>query len=109
MTDLTKKKCVPCEAGAQPLTKEEAEKYMGQVKDWHLSGDAKHVSKEFKFENFLEAMAFANKITAVAEAEGHHPDLAIGWGRVGVELSTHAIKGLSENDFILASKVDQIV
>ncbi len=106
--DLTKKKCVPCEAGMPPLTKEEAEKLMQQVKGWHLAGDAKHISKEFKFENFLEAMAFANKITAVAEAEGHHPDLSIGWGRVGVELSTHAIKGLSENDFILAAKIDAI-
>lgn len=108
MMDLIKKKCVPCEAGAAPLTKEEAEKYMQQVKDWHLSGDAKHISKEFRFENFLEAMAFANKITIVAEEEGHHPDLSISWGRVGVELSTHAIKGLSENDFIVAAKIDRI-
>ena len=106
--DLTKKRCIPCEVGGLPLTKEEAEKLMQQVKGWHLSGDAKHISKEFKFKNFLEAMAFANNITAVAEAEGHHPDLAIGWGKVGVELSTHAIHGLSENDFILAAKIDQI-
>ena len=81
---------------------------MPQTKDWKLSGDGKHISKEFKFANFLEAMAFANKITAVAEEEGHHPDLSIGWGRVGIELSTHAIKGLSENDFILAAKIDHI-
>jgi len=106
--DLAKKRCVPCEAGVSPLTKEEAEKLMQQVKGWHLAADTKHISKEFKFENFLEAMAFGNKTTAVAEAEGHHPDLTIGWGRVGVELSTHAIKGLSENDFILAAKIDQI-
>src|SRR3989344_5240728 len=106
--DLTKKRCVPCEVGALPLTREEAEKLMQRVKEWHLSGDAKHISKEYKFKNFLEAMAFANKITAVAEAEGHHPDLSIGWGRVGVKLSTHAIHGLSENDFILAAKIDQI-
>ena len=59
--------------------------------------------------NFLEAMAFANKITAVAEEEGHHPDLHISWGKVGIELSTHAIKGLSENDFILAAKIDTLV
>ena len=106
--DLAKKRCVPCEAGVPPLTKEEAEKLLQQVKSWHLSADAKHISKEFKFENFLEAMAFANKITAVAEQEGHHPDLSIGWGRVGIELSTHAIGGLSENDFILAAKIDKI-
>ncbi|MBI4093625.1 4a-hydroxytetrahydrobiopterin dehydratase [Candidatus Kaiserbacteria bacterium] len=106
--NLAKKKCVPCEAGALPLTKEEAEKYMQQVKGWHLSGDAKHISKEFKFKNFLEAMTFANNIANVAEQEGHHPDLSISWGRVAIELSTHAIKGLSENDFILAAKIDQI-
>lgn len=106
--DLAKKKCVPCEAGVPPFTKEEAEKLLSQVSGWHLSGDAKHISKEYHFENFLEAVGFANKITAVAEEEGHHPDLSIGWGRVGVELSTHAIKGLSENDFILAAKIDKI-
>ena len=108
MSDLAKKKCVPCEAGAAPLTKEEAEKTLQQVKDWKLSGDAKHISREFAFANFLDAMAFANKITAVAEEEGHHPDLHISWGKVGVELSTHSIKGLSENDFILAAKIDEI-
>lgn len=106
--DLTKKKCVPCEAGVPALTKEEAEKLIQQVTSWHLSGDAKHISKEFRFKNFLDAMAFVNKIADVAEEEGHHPDLSIGWGRVGVELSTHAINGLSENDFILAAKIDQI-
>ena len=108
MTDLASKHCVPCEGGMPPATKEEAEILLGRVKDWKLSGDAKHISKEFKFKNFLEAMAFANKITAIAEEEGHHPDLSIGWGRVGVELTTHAIKGLSENDFILAAKIDKI-
>ncbi len=90
------------------MTREEAEKLIQQIKGWHLSGDGKTISKEFKFENFLEAMGFANKITAIAEEEGHHPDLSIGWGRVGVELTTHAIKGLSENDFILGAKIDGI-
>ena len=105
--DLAKKKCVPCEAGVPPLSKDEAEKLMQQVKDWHLSADAKHISKEYRFLNFLEAIGFANKITAVAEEEGHHPDLSIGWGKVEVELSTHAIKGRSENDCILAAKIDR--
>jgi len=91
-----------------PATKEEAEKLIRRVVGWKLSGDGKHISKDFKFENFLEAMGFANKITAIAEEEGHHPDLSIGWGRVGVELTTHAIKGLSENDFILAAKIEKI-
>ena len=106
--DLTKQMCVPCEGGSAPLTKEEAEKLLQQTPSWKLSGDTKHIHKEFPFKNFLEAMAFANKITAIAEDEGHHPDLSIGWGRVGIELTTHAIKGLSVNDFILAAKIDQI-
>src|SRR3989338_2237228 len=97
--DLANKHCVPCEGGMLPATKGEAEILIQKIKGWKLSGDAKHISKEFKFENFLEAMGFANKITAVAEAEGHHPDLTIGWGKAGVEITTHAIKGLSENDF----------
>lgn len=108
MVDLASKRCVPCESGMPPATKEEAEMLIQRVEGWKLSGDAKHISKEFTFKDFLEAMAFANKITAVAEEEGHHPDLSIGWGRVGIELSTHAIKGLSDNDFILAAKIDQL-
>ena len=106
--DLAQNRCKPCESGMPPATKEEAEKLIQRVVGWKLSGDGKHISKEFKFENFLEAMGFANKITAIAEEEGHHPDLSIGWGRVGVELTTHAIKGLSENDFILAAKIEKI-
>lgn len=90
------------------MTPMEATAMLGHVKGWSLSPDKKKISKEFKCKDFVEAMAFANKITAVAESEGHHPDLFIGWGRVGVELTTHAIEGLSENDFILAAKVDTI-
>ena len=106
--DLTKKKCIPCEAGVLPLAKEEAGKLIGQVDDWHLADGATHISKEYTFKNFLDAMSFANKIADIAEQEGHHPDLSIDWGRVGVTLTTHAIGGLSENDFILAAKIDQI-
>lgn len=91
-----------------PLTKEEAETLLKQVSGWALSPDAKKISKAFTFKNFLEAIGFANKITPVAEAEGHHPDLMVSWGKVVVELSTHAIRGLSENDFILAAKIDEI-
>ncbi len=78
-----------------------------QVKGWAPSEDGRSILKQFKFHNFTEAMDFANKITPIAEAEGHHPDLCVSWGKVVVELSTHAIKGLSENDFILAAKIDQ--
>jgi 4a-hydroxytetrahydrobiopterin dehydratase len=106
--DLAQKKCVPCEGGAVPLERAEAETLLKQVSGWSLGADGKKISKEFKFKDFLEAMAFANKITPIAEAEGHHPDLSIGWGKVGVELTTHAIGGLSENDFILAAKIDTL-
>lgn len=106
--DLAQKKCVACEGGAKPMTPMEATAMLAHIHGWLLSSDKKKISKQFKFKNFVEAMEFANKITPIAEAEGHHPDLSIGWGKVGVELSTHAIQGLSENDFILAAKIDQI-
>lgn len=106
--DLAQKRCIPCEGGTVPMFKQEAEELLKQVNGWSLSEDGKKISKQFKFKNFVQAMEFANKITPIAEAEGHHPDLSIQWGRVGVELSTHAIGGLSENDFILAAKIDLI-
>lgn len=90
------------------MTPMEANAMLGHVNEWILSAEKKKISRQFKFKNFVEAMSFANKITSIAESEGHHPDLAIGWGRVGVELSTHSIGGLSENDFILAAKIDKI-
>ncbi len=105
---LAEKKCVPCEVGAIPLTIPEAEQFLGQIKGWTLSEDGKKISKSFKFKNFVGAMEFANKITPVAETEGHHPDLFVGWGKVKVEIFTHSIKGLSENDFILAAKIDEL-
>jgi 4a-hydroxytetrahydrobiopterin dehydratase len=105
---LAQKHCVPCEGGTLPLFKPQAEEILKQLHGWLLSADAKKLTKEFKFKNFLEAMVFANKITPIAEAEGHHPDLSVGWGRVKVELTTHALGGLSMNDFILASKIDEI-
>jgi 4a-hydroxytetrahydrobiopterin dehydratase len=106
--ELAQKKCVACEGDARPLNKIEAEVLLKQVNDWQLSSDAKTISKQFTFKNFAEAMAFANQVGEIAESEGHHPDLSIGWGRVGIELTTHAINGLSENDFIVAAKIDQI-
>lgn len=106
--DLTQKRCVACEGGGKPMTPMEAEAMSKHITGWNVERGAKKISKQFKFKNFVEAMEFANKITPIAETEGHHPDLSVGWGRVGVELSTHAIGGLSENDFILAAKIDRI-
>lgn len=108
MSDLAQKKCVACEGGMPPLNKVEAEVLLKQVKGWTLSGDARWLSKEFKFKDFKDAMGFANKVGDIAESEGHHPDLQISWGKVVIELTTHAILGLSENDFILAAKIDKV-
>ena len=108
MTNLVSKKCVPCEEGTTPLNRAEAEDFLEELPGWTLTRQGKGIAKEYRFKNFAEALAFANKIGAVAEAEGHHPDLAVSWGKVGVSLSTHSIGGLSENDFILAAKIDAL-
>lgn len=105
---LADKKCVPCEGGVMPLTIKEATEHMQELNGWTLSSNARKISKEFTFKNFAEALSFANKVGAIAEEENHHPDLTVKWGKVGVELATHSIGGLSVNDFILAAKVDRI-
>lgn len=106
--DLTKKKCQACEGGVKPLTREEAEKYMPEVMGWEMSEDAKMISKKFQFKDFVKAMNFVQGVADIAEMEGHHPDIHISYNKVKLELSTHSIKGLSENDFIVAAKVDEI-
>ncbi len=105
-TKLTAQKCVPCEGGMMPLTIQEAEILMQQLSGWTLSPDVRKLSKSYKFQDFADALAFTNKIGAVAESEGHHPDIGLHWGKVDVSLTTHAVGGLSPNDFILASKID---
>lgn len=89
------------------MTLEEAKPYLDNVKDWHVEDDGKKIERKFKFKDFKEALAFVNQIGEIAESEGHHPDLELGWGKVKVELSTHAVGGLSVNDFILAAKIDK--
>jgi 4a-hydroxytetrahydrobiopterin dehydratase len=106
--DLLKKKCQACEGGVDPLTHAEAESYMAEVPEWVLSDDGKMISKKFQFKNFLKAMTFVESVADIAEMEGHHPDIHISYNVVKLELYTHSIKGLSENDFIVAAKVDQI-
>lgn len=105
--DLTSQKCVPCEGGTKPMTMGEARPYLEEVEDWKVE-DEKKLKREFKFKDFKEALAFVNKIGGIAEEEGHHPDIELGWGKVKVELSTHAIGGISVNDFIVAAKIDKI-
>ena len=104
---LSEKRCVACEGDVPPMPKEEAMKLMPELHgDWKL-GDGE-ISRSFTFKDFKEAMAFVNRIAPIAEEEGHHPDIAIFYNKVDIRLSTHAIHGLSENDFILAAKIDKI-
>jgi 4a-hydroxytetrahydrobiopterin dehydratase len=110
MSDLAKKRCKPCEdKNTPPLIPQKAQELMAQLSpDWMLIDGGRILARTFHFDDFMGPMTLANKIAAVAEEEGHHPDLTISWGSLGVELMTHAIGGLTENDFIVASKVDQI-
>lgn len=108
MADLVQKKCVACEGFETPLTEVEANVLMKQIPGWSLAPDVKSISKNFSFKNFAQALQFTNEVGAIAESEGHHPDITLGWGKVGVSLTTHAIKGLSENDFIVAAKINEL-
>ena len=108
MSKLSEKKCIPCEGGVDPLSRAEAEKLLTELNDWSLIDEAHLLAKRFHFKDFKDTMVFVNKVAAIAEEEGHHPDLTIGYGNATVELMTHAIGGLSENDFIVAAKIDQL-
>ena len=108
MNNLLQRHCVPCEGGTAPLSAAEAAKLLPAVPQWQLSVDAKSIEREFIFKDFKEALAFVNEGAQIAEQEGHHPDIYISWNKVRLILSTHAINGLSENDFILAAKIDAI-
>lgn len=107
--DLAQKKCMPCEGKTAPLSKCEAEAYLKTLPGWMLLEEGKKISRSYTMKNFMAAIDFIEKIAKVAEAENHHPDLHLtGYRRLGVELITHAIGGLSENDFILAAKIEQL-
>ena len=111
MVDLIKKKCVPCEGGAIPFDISEIHKYQKKVDGWNLTKNEKNIfflEKNFKFENFKDSQNFVNNVGKISEEEGHHPDIIFGWGYAKINITTHAIEGLSENDFILAAKIDQI-
>ncbi len=106
---LSQKKCVACEGGVPPLTESEIADYQKRVRGWVVSADSKSISKELVFEDFNEALAFIDVVGAIAEEEGHHPDLNLhAYKKVIVTLSTHAIAGLSENDYIIAAKIDAL-
>ena len=103
---LSKKKCVPCEAGTPQLNIDKINKFLTQIPTWVLKDN--HLFRKFKFKNYLEAMKFVNSVAEIAELEGHHPDFSVHYNKVDIEIWTHAINGLSENDFILAAKIDKI-
>lgn len=111
MPDLASKKCVPCEAGTPPLTRAMAEKYLKEVSGWEFVADAEKlkIRKRFKFTNYMEGIDFVNQVAKLAEDEGHHPEVFVGYQKVTVNLITHVIGGLSENDFIMAAKINEIV
>ncbi len=105
---LISKTCTPCRGGIPPLSPEEVEAHRHQTREWTVLDDAHRIQCTFRFKNFAEAFEFVQRAAALAEEEGHHPDISFGWGYVTVSLQTKKIKGLHENDFIMAAKLDQI-
>ena len=109
MTDLAERRCVPCEGGVAPLTRVAAEEVLQRLDEgWQLSVDGSSIQREFRFIDFYRTMSFVNALAHVANIEDHHPDVELGWGYCHVRYTTHAIRGLSENDFICAAKLDAI-
>ena len=105
---LIGKVCTPCQGGIPPLIREECEELRKETPKWDLTDDATWIRRSFAFKDFVGALDFVNKVGALAESEGHHPDISFGWGYVDISLQTHKIQGLHANDFILAAKIDQI-
>ena len=109
MTDLAAKKCVPCEGGVPPLSAAEAAALLGQLHgDWKLAADAKRIQRAYQFKDFYRTMSFVNAVAHIANRQDHHPDLEVGYNYCRIAYSTHAIGGLSQNDFICAAKIDQL-
>jgi 4a-hydroxytetrahydrobiopterin dehydratase len=109
VAELTRKKCKPCEGGVEPVLPEEAAEQVAKLEGWKLSADGKLIRKQWVLKDFSAGIDFFQRVADVANAEDHHPDLHLtGYRNVAIELSTHAIKGLSENDFILAAKIDEL-
>ena len=113
--NLTKKHCIPCEGGVKPFTKKKALGYLKMTRDWELLAsqgnalESMRIQRKFTFKNFKEALNFVNKVGKLAESEDHHPDILLhNYRKVTITLTTHSIKGLSENDFIMATKINQI-
>jgi 4a-hydroxytetrahydrobiopterin dehydratase len=110
MSGLTGKQCVPCEGGVPPLPRAECERLLAQLSaQWRLSPDGTELQRDFAFKDFYRTMGFVNAVAHVANSEDHHPDLTIGYGYCRLRYMTHAVNGLTENDFICAAKIDRLV
>ena len=112
MSELLNKKCVPCEGKVEAFDISEIHKYQKKVDGWEVIKNKDNINfleKKITFRNFLDSQDFVNKVGAISEKEGHHPDISFGWGYAKINITTHAIEGLSENDFILAAKIDEII
>ncbi len=108
MSELSKKECVPCAGGVPALSGSELESLVAQVSGWMVK-DGHHIEKSFAFDDFLGAVAFVNQVAAVAEAQFHHPNIYLTWGKVRIQIWTHKIDGLTESDFILGAKIDALL
>lgn len=106
-SELAQQDCVPCKGGVPPLRGTQIEGLLARLGGGWRVQDEHHLEKEYKFSNFVEALDFTNEVGAIAEEQGHHPDIALSWGKVGLTIYTHKIDGLTESDFILAAKVDE--
>lgn len=107
MSQLASRECVPCRGGVPPLGGTEITKLLSQLEGWTVVKEH-HLQKDYKFANFSEAQAFVNRVGRLAEEQGHHPDICFGWGRAAITIWTHKIDGLTESDFILAAKIDEL-
>ena len=107
--DLSERHCKPCEGGVDPIPREQAETLVAQVPGWTLSSDGKLISRRFEFKGFYKTMAFVNAMAWIANTENHHPDFSTGYNYCEINFTTHAIDGLSENDFICAAKINELV
>ena len=108
MSELATRTCTPCRGGVPPLPEDEARRYLGDVPGWELLDQGRRIERTFRFKNFREAQDFVNRVGALAETEQHHPDIRFGWGYATISLHTHKIKGLHENDFIMAAKINRL-
>ena len=108
MSELSEKKCLPCEGGVPALAKDQVLKLLKEIPGWEVAKDKSYIERNFQFKNFYHTMAFVNAIAWIANRENHHPDLQVGYNYCRVRYSTHAVKGLTENDFICAAKIDKL-